>query len=67
MYPDSDREPMCNRYDRGDFEPGDYEESWENDGTGGKVKVTNFSDGSSITHFGGPCGPVRTDRYGNEC
>ena len=39
----------------------------EDDGTGGKVRIERFSDGSSTAHFGGPCAPVRTDKYGREC
>lgn len=40
---------------------------WENDNTGGKVKVTRYSDGSSTYHFGGPCGSQDYDEFGNEC
>lgn len=39
----------------------------EDNGTGGKVKVTRYADGSSTVHWGGPCGPMHYDKFGEEC
>jgi hypothetical protein len=65
MYPS--QEPMCNR-SLDDYDEDDYEDTFESMGDGGSpVRVTNFKDGSSVTHFGGPVGDVRTDRFGEEC
>ncbi len=37
-----------------------------NDQTGGKVKVTYYSDGSSTYHFGGPIGSVDFNKFGEQ-
>jgi hypothetical protein len=34
---------------------------------GSKVKTTQYSDGSTTYHFGGPVGDISYDEYGNEC
>jgi hypothetical protein len=62
MYPN--RKPKCQQRHH---EPGDFDEGFETLPSGSKVKVTRFSDGSQITHFGGPCGPTYTDEFGREC
>lgn len=35
--------------------------------TGVEIEVTRYSDGSSTHHFGGPCGSVNYDEFGEEC
>ena len=35
--------------------------------SGGKVRTTQYADGSTTYHFGGPCGSVSYDKFGNEC
>lgn len=69
MYGNSDRKNMAQRHNRySEYERGEKEEVEEYDGgTGTYHKTTRFSDGSSITHFGGPAGSVRTNKYGEEC
>jgi hypothetical protein len=49
------------------FEDKNKKESYISDNVGSKVKQTRFSDGSSIVHFGGPCGSSRFDECGEEC
>lgn len=34
---------------------------------GDDISVTNYSDGSSTYHFGGPCGNVSYNEFGEEC
>lgn len=59
---------MAQRSDDEDFDEDEFEEDEEYDGgTGCTHRVTNFSDGSSITHFGGPVGDVKTNKFGEEC
>jgi hypothetical protein len=36
-------------------------------GSGSEVDVTDWSDGSSTHHFGGPVGDVEFDENGEEC
>ena len=61
------KKPLCtipaDKRNRGDV----VSDRQENNGTGGKWRVERFADGSTITHFGGPCGSVRTDKFGREC
>lgn len=45
----------------------DAEETTQELSSGSSVPVTNYSDGSSTVHFGGPCGPVDYDENGEEC
>lgn len=65
-YDSGDTEKMCRR-DTDRMSRGDYYTTTERDNTGGSVDKTYFSDGSSITHHGGPCGPSYSDEYGREC
>lgn len=70
MYPrDRDSEPMCN-WDDDQFTgcPGESMTGYEHNGsTGGYYKVTNYSDGSSKRHGGGPVGDMCYDEFGEEC
>lgn len=38
---------------------------WYIEYQGTKVKVTKATGGGTYTHFGGPCGPLYSDRDGN--
>lgn len=58
--------PMCRR-PRSTLSPSDYTTSYENDNTGGKIKVTQFKDGSCTYHHGGPVGDAHYDDLGEEC
>jgi len=66
MYPNEHAEPMCSRDPR-TLGPGDSKTDLVDDGTGGKVRRTDFTDGSSTTHGGGPCGDRHSDKWGREC
>jgi hypothetical protein len=57
--------PMCRR-PKSKWKKGTLKTKWESNGTGGKVKVTHFEDGSSITWWGGPVGPSYHDDLGEE-
>lgn len=59
--------PMCRRDMRGMTKGVDYTCRAEPNGTGGTVWVTRFSDGSSITHWGGPAGKGYHNEIGEEC
>jgi len=56
------KKPVWER-ERGDVKT----DGLEDDGTGGKVRVERFSDGSSTYHGGGPCGDRKSDKFGREC
>ncbi len=49
------------------LESTDYKETYVDDHTGGKTRVTRYRDGTSTFHYGGPCGKVNYDQYGEEC
>ena len=38
---------------------------WVDDGFGGEVLQQYHDSGGTTTHFGGPCGPLYTDKFGN--
>lgn len=60
--------PMCKRNNKDRMEERkDYVDEMEDNGTGGKVRVTRYSDGTSTVHWGGPCGSVNYDENGEEC
>lgn len=63
------RRPMSSRpiREKDQYSKNDKRTTNNDDGTGGKVSETNYSDGSSTVHFGGPVGDVNYDQYGNEC
>jgi hypothetical protein len=63
----SNKEPLCNKPIE-DRERDDVKtDGLEDDGAGGKVMVERFVDGSSIHYFSGPCGKIKTDKFGNNC
>ena len=37
----------------------------EGEWQGSRYTQTTYEDGSSDTDFGGPCGPIYTDEFGN--
>jgi hypothetical protein len=57
---------MCYR-DRENMNRDDFEEGYEDDNTGGKVRVSRYSDGTTTVHHGGPCGDSHYDENGEEC
>ena len=67
MYPPRDRKLLCRcdpwRVQRQDI----VSEKMEDNGTGGKVRVKRFSDGSSRVEWGGMGGTVCYDEFGEEC
>lgn len=69
MYPSS-REPMCN-WDDDDFSDDDRKQiktgNYRSGSTGSDERVTNYPDGSSIRHGGGPAGDMQYDEFGEEC
>lgn len=61
------RRPMSTKR-RDDLEPEDMSTSWErSSSTGAYEKVTRFRDGSSVREGGGPAGPMRYNKFGEEC
>lgn len=67
MYRNS--KPMATRSqrERDNYRSGeDYSDCRVGDGTGGKVSVRRYSDGSSTYDFG-MCGKVSYNKYGEEC
>ena len=44
-----------------------YSKQHEYKWNGETVRTTNYSDGSSTVHHGGPCGSVNYDEFGEEC
>jgi hypothetical protein len=70
MYPrNEDNKPMSNwDDDQYSGEPGESETKVErNPSTGAMERVTNYSDGSSKRHGGGPAGDMNYDEFGEEC
>jgi hypothetical protein len=62
-----ERKPMCNEAEE-NIHPRDRRTVTKiSPSTGSKEKMTYFSDGSSIRHCGGPCGPMHYDENGEEC
>lgn len=61
------KEPLCkispDKRSKGDV----ISDKKERSPVGGLVRVERFRDGSAITHFGGMCGSLRTDKHGQEC
>lgn len=59
------KKPMCDTPTE-ELSIFDYSTKMEDSPTGGKMKVTRFSDGSTTYHGGGPGGPISFDEYGRE-
>jgi len=66
MYQNWNEKKMCYS-SRDSFSREDFEERMVDDGTGGKVEVIYYSDGTSTVHWGGPCGDSHYDEFGEEC
>ena len=52
-----DREKWYSEEDKSSFQ-------WVDDGFGGEVLQQYHDGGGTTTHFGGPCGPLYTDEFG---
>jgi len=49
------------------FEDRGSRTGYEPNNTGGKTRVTRYSDGSSTVHHGGPVGDTQYNEFGEEC
>lgn len=60
------KQPLCRR-DPYDPNPEGAVRGVFDDNTGGTVEKTNYPDGSSTVHWGGPAGDMHYDEFGEEC